>query len=503
MEDETLKKRKKASFVKKDKFISTLKSIVVSVVTGMLGFAIGWFFDGRVALSIIVFSIMAVFALVAWIFTTVYEKSVSILEMLNDDIKHEKYQEAVKLGYSVSRALFLSGKNQERYRITEKVCQALDKLDGEIIVNDKSEKVSFLKAKLLIDDCGWSLYLLNRFGNRKSAESRIKEGINQCLRLSATFLDEEKTFSVVFKGIRHLFGMSIENFDETPKSILQNNEELLEDYIDSINNYGGLLGFLLDDERMFDKNNQSHYYDIFSTISMGAKNAKEYFTKLKEWCKERIQEDEFLLSTYNFRTKYFLGQIKYNQINNITLDEYGCLDYAKELAIKMTLGYASNPSEYDWLRHTISFAEVIENNKKSAFVKPDSDRFVKGYVLVGTVAMVSNDLQSLEDARTSFSKAIVQSKKVNRTDTYLSAQRKLISANERIYKLKVALNCFDEIDNQESLQQLLESMETILKECKAYLGYSDPKMEESCKERRREYKRLMKELKKRPSINAK
>lgn len=495
-----MKKRVKVSFFKKDKFIEILKTIVVSLLTGMLGFAIGWIFDGRVVLSLVVFSVMAVFALVAWIFTIIYEKSVSILEILNDDIKHERYQEAVKLGYSVSRALFLSGKNQERYRISEKVCQALDKLEGNVIVNEKSESVGFLKSKLLIDDCGWSLYLLNRVGNRKAAESRIKEGINQCLRLSVAPQEAKKTYPVVFKGIRHLFGMSIENFDEISKFTLQNNKNLLSEYIGSIYNYGGILGYLLGDSRMADIDNKENYYSIFSDISANAKNANAYFDGLKKWCEERTDDKEFLLSTYNFRTKYFLGLLKASSLSDEASNDTKYLKYAKELSIKMTLGYAATQADYEWMTHTISFSSEIEKYDGDAFVKPDADRFVKGYVLVGTVAMISNDLQSLEDAKTSFIKAIAQSKKVNRVDTYLSAQRKLISVNERIFKLKYTMNYFDEYDQDDALEQLLNTMETILKESRSYLGYSDPKMEESCKERRKEYKKMIKSLRKKEKL---
>lgn len=490
----------KVSLFKKDKLIEILKTIVFSLLTGILGFAIGWIFDGRIVLSLVVFSVIAVFALVAWLFTTIYEKKVSILEILNDDIKHGRYQEAVKLGYSVSRALFLSGKNQERYRISGKVCHALDKLEGNIIVNEKTESVGFLKAKLLIDDCGWSLYLLNHMGNRKAAESRIKEGINQCLRLSVASQEAKKTYPVVFKGIRHLFGMSINNFDEISKITLQSNKNLLSEYMSSIYSYGGILGFLLGDSRMAEIDNREKYYSIFSDISANAKNADAYFDGLKKWCEERADDKEFLLSTYNFRAKYFLGLLKAHSVNNETSKGANYLEYAKELAIKMTLGYAATQADFEWMIHTISFSSEIEKYKGDSFVKPDADRFVKGYVLVGTVAMVSNDLQSLEDAKTSFVKAVAQSKKVNRVDTYLSAQRKLISVNERIFKLKYTMNYFDEYDQQDALEQLLSTMETILKESRTYLGYLDSKMEESCKERRKEYKKLIKFLKKKEKL---
>ncbi len=489
--------RVKTSIINKDKIFATIKTIVLSLVTGMLGFAIGWIFDGRVVLSIIVFSILAFFTLVAWVFTVIYEKSVSILSILNADIKHERYQEAVRLGYSVSRALYLSGKNKERYRISEKVCLALSYLDGTIMIDNKQVNVALLKSKLLIDECGWSLYIINQFENRKAAENRIKEGINQCLNQCATYDDEVLTYPIVFKGLRHLFGMVIHNFDETSIQTLQNNSFMLNQYIDLIKYYGGIYGFLLDESFMADLNNSELYSDVFNSISMGAKNSRLYFMNLKKWCYDHKKHDNsYNFSDYSPVIRYCLGIVKANRILNINEQNEMYLDYAKELAIKMTLGFASNPSDYDWLCHSISFVDCINRNIKYACKSPDSDRFVKGYVLVGTIAMYSNDLQSLEDARTAFLKAIIYSKRVNRVDTYISAQRKLISVNERIFRTKCDMDLFDKMDAQTNLDDLTDSMEQILKESKQFLGCSDRKMEESCKERRKEYRRIREKLKK-------
>lgn len=488
-----MKKRYKEVLIDKEHLIDITKNIVVNLVSGMLGFAIGWIFDGRVILSLIVFSVLAFFATVAWIVSTAYEKRVSILELLNEEIKKGHYQGAVKLGYSVSRALFLSGKNKERYLISEKVYQALNELDDSLIINDKKESVALVKAKLLIDECGWSLYLLNGFNNRYAAENRIKDGINQCLRISATSSEAEKTYPVVFKALRHLFGMCVNNFEELQKNTLANNNDLVEKYMYDIHKYGDLLGFLLSDRRMSNIDGYSDYYTVFCGITMNAKNSKEYFDSLIEWVKIKSLDKSFLLSTYNFRTKYFLSLIKSEKLKDNSTNIENYLSYAKELSIKMTLGYASNESELDWLvRSTISFANEVGKFKDDySFISPDPDRFVKSYLLLGKVAMISNDLQSLEDARTAFNKAIVQSKAVNRTQTYLSAQRKLISVNERIFILKDNLGAFDSFDRQNELQTLLDKMESIQNECKQYLGRSDEKMKESCRERKRRYKKMM------------
>lgn len=489
-----MKKRVKVTNKQTGRIIPVLKQLVTSLVTALIGFAAGWIFDNHIILSIIVFSIMALLTLVAWIITVLYEKKVSILEILNDDIKHRRYQEAAKLGYSVSRPLFLAGKHQERYKISEKVCHALDRIEGTIIINEKEENATLLRAKMLIDDCGWSLYLSDRFENRKAAESRIKEGIAQCLRFSSS-TEVKKTYPIVFKGLRHLFGMCIENFDETDRSILQSDLHIVNEYVDGIHMYGGLLGYLLNDQVMGGTNSEERYRAIFSDITRNSKNADRYFSGLRDWCTENMLSKVFSLSTYSFRTKYFLSLIKASAYLGQEVDG-SLISYAKELALKMILGYATSETDYSWLGNTITFADEISKYEEYSIIKPDTDRLVKGYLLLGTLAMILNDIQSLEDAQAAFHKAIVRSREVNRTDTYISAQRKLISVNERIFKAKKNLNLFDEVDEQNELQHLIDIMDNVQKECEEYLGYTDKKMNDSCKERRKYYKKLIRESKK-------
>jgi len=480
-----------------DNVINIVKTTAGVITSAALGFAIGWLFEGKELLALVLFFVIGLFVLIAWIFTVVYEKRVSILEILNNDIKTGKYQEAVKLGYSVSRALFLAGRNYDRYKISEKVCEALEKIEGTISLNGVEENVHFLKAKMLIDDCGWSLYLVDRFSYRKKAEQKIKEGINECLRLKNIGINDEKIFSTVFKGLRHLFGMCIENFDQTEKHILQSNSSLVHEYIIDINKYGGLLGFLLNDKTMFDEKEEEDFFETFNKITLEATNSKIFFYELRNWCDKSLKDKKFLLTTYNFKSKFYFGLYEANNIlNSDVAKQNNYLDLAQETAVLMTLGYSKSPNDYAWLKETYLYVDELEKYKDYACIQQDGERVVKGFVLLGKVAMRYNNLQAFKDAETAFIHAINASRLVNRIDTYISAQRCVVSLNERRYRLKCSLELIKGEEQIEELEKLCTIMDSIQKETKSYLGFLDERLNESCLLRKKKYKEEIKKIKK-------
>lgn len=412
--------------------------------------------------------------------------------MLNKCIKRKRYLEAVRIGYSVSRAFFLSGRNEERYKISEKVFQALKPLEGTIVLNKESHNVELLKAQLLIDDCGWSLYLLKPFENQQAAENRIKDGIILCLNIAASQQDEAMTYYTAYRGLRHLFAMVIHNFEDVSKETLKHNPSLLEDYISKIHNYGGLLGYILNDPVMIDSLSFNDCLNIFSNITMGAKNSHRYLTNLRAWCIKKLSARDYLwFSSYSARIRYSLGIIKAYQIENKAYNKEKYLNHAKSNAIMMTIGYATDKKDYDWLNHT-SFANDLNIYSSYSCVQPDPERFVKGYVLLGTVAMVSGDQQSLFTAETVFTKAIEESKRVNRIDAFIAALSKLITVREQICYLQLQKGNYDKPDKQDKIGELIKSIEKYETDSKEFLGYSDPKIKAICKAKKKEYKAILK-----------
>lgn len=490
-----MRERVKSFSINYEKLFKNIKTIIISLLTTMVGIAIGWLFDAHFWLSLIIFSILGLLALAAWIFAIMYEKKVSILEMLNKCIKRKRYQEAVRIGYSVSRAFFLSGRNEERYRISKKVSEALDHMDGTIIINNTRHNVRLLQAQLKIDDCGWSVYLLDPFKKQQAAENYIKEGIIKCLEIARAPTYEEMTFYTVYRGLRHLYAMVIQNFDEVPLDTLKNTQGLLDKYIENIINYGGLLGYILNDPVMIGDLDKATCHKIFSDITPGAQNAYKYLEHLRRWCIKKLKAREYLwFSSYNPRIRYSLGILKADNIQHITDDREKYYKHAKENAIRMTLGYATRESDWAWLKNTL-FADDLEKHSAYYYIQPDPERFVKGILLLGSVAMASDDYQSWVCAQEIFNRTIKESKRVNRVDSFKLAQCKNIIVSEMICYKQLENISYDKIESQEKIEELLDSLVNHQKDAKDFLGYADPKIENLCKAKKKEYKLKLRSFK--------
>ena len=486
--------------------IPIIRKVIVAFLSALFGFAINWVFDGKTTEGIVMLTILGILCVSVWIATCIFESKTNILAILQKDLKNGRYQEVVKLGCAVSRAMFLAGKNRERCLISDKVILALEEIERENIttidVNEKPEEVILLKSKITIDDYGWSLYLCDTFKNRLSAENKIKEGIKDCLRYTVANADEDKknkAYGILFKGIRHLFAMCIENFEATPVMEFQKNTGMLPKYKNEIINIGGFLGWLLEDNTMYSnistEHNKKYIIDLFPEIGL-TKDA--FIVQFQLWAKDEMKKTKFALSTYNFRVKYFLAMAKICELENLdkSIKEV-YLNNAKRLALLMTVGYSPSESDLNWIENTFTFGkEIFSLIKDGGYVKSkDSERFVKGYVLLGTVAAAFEDQAFLDEAKKAFKKAVEESKRVNRIDTYLRAQRKIISTNEKIFLYKYNKQIIPCSDMRDELENLQKEMVKILSETKQFLGYPDKKMVESCKNRKKKYKKIMQLLK--------
>ncbi len=488
------------------KLITIVKKVILALISGIFGFALNWIFGDKLIEGIITLVVVGVLCLVGWILTCIFESKTNILTILQKDLKNEKYQEVVKLGCAVSRAMFLAEKNKERCLISEKVIEALDKIQKSNTVNielsDRSEDVVLLKAKITIDDFGWSYYLCNNFKNKTSAENKIKEGIKDCLRYFISNSGEDKrnqVFGIIFKGLRHLCSMNIENFEVISSKELRSNADLLKEYQIPIKNLGGFLGWLIGDCNMYEEgeteNLKNYLVDLFPEISL---IREDFIEQFQEWATKQMKTAKFALGTYNFRTKFYLSLARIcdieDKVSNIKNNH---LNDAKRLALLMTVGYSTSDQDLTWISSTFSFGNEISTliSERNYFKCKDSERFVKGYVLLGTVAMAFGNISFMKEARKAFEKAVEESKSVNRMDTYKRAQRKIISINERIFM-------YDFTGKLKSNEELLKDLNTIINrmneiqlEAKTFLGYPDRKMTNSCKERKKKYKKIRRQLK--------
>lgn len=487
-----------------EKLAIITRTIVIAIATGLIGFLGGWIFEGRIVLSLIVFGFLFLGCIIAWISSYVFSKRINVLSIMDEDIKKGNYENAVKFGISVSRALHLSGRNWERFKISEKVCEALKGMpsEKEITIGDKVEKVSFLRAKMLIDDCGWSLYSISPFNYKNRAVNKIMGGIQLCVRMEHSTEVRDKVYETTFKGLRHLFGMVIENFDREEKDKLANRQELLEQYIKDSQAYGELLGYLLGDTRMYDEREKTKYQELFNYVSFSSDPNGGFLENLKKWAQKKLIDDKkFRQSTFYFRAKYFYSIFKANKMKDALRNESraevleACWNNAKEMALKLALGYAKDDNDLHCLYGTF-YCEDIEKYKDVKFASPDNERFVKAYLLLGKIAMVSENPSKFLDAKELFIKTTELSRG-KRLVTYISAQKNIIAVNERL--LNNVLN-YSEIDNQtkrEEVFKVLKEMEDIQIQCSqvAPEGFLDSEMKKSCKRRKKRYKKLISEYK--------
>lgn len=503
-----MKKRntEEKSTVDFSKLIPIIKKIILALISGVFGFALNWIFGDRLIEGIITLVIVGLLCLAGWIVTCIYESKTNILTILQKDLKNGKNQEAVKLGCAVSRAMFLSGKNKERCLISERVIEALENIrksnTTNIELNDKSEDVVLLKAKITIDDFGWSYYLCDNFKNKTSAENKVKEGIKDCLRYFISNSGEDKrnqVFGIIFKGLRHLCSMNIENFEVISSEELRNNTDLLNEYKIQIKNLGGFLGWLINDCNMYESGQSNilinYLINIFPEINLIQEN---FIDQFQQWAIKQMKTAKFALGTYNFRTKFYLVLAKICDIEGKDTEiKNNYLNEAKRLSLLMTVGYSPSDQDLTWISSTFSFGNEISTliNERSCFKCKDSERFVKGYVLLGTVAMAFGNISFMEEAKNAFEKAVEESKSVNRIDTYQRAQRKIISINERIFMYYFMGKLKSSEELLKDINIIIKRMDEIQRETKDFLGCPDKKMTNSCKERKKKYKKIIRQLK--------
>ena len=483
-----------SSYVQKDKIITNIKVSIAAIVSALVSLAANWLFDGHFVWAIIVTAFLVTFSIVIIIFLNVYEKRVSILAIMNNDISRKKYQEAAKLGYSVSRAFFLAGKNKERSNIAKKVIEALNKLNGRIMINRKTYDVEILKAHILIDDYAWSLYLTDRFNKKEDAEFNIKKGINSsvCLSLRKKKAD---TYYTTFKGLRHLFAMVIENFHKEPIEVLKFDRELLNDYKTKIEYYGGLLGYLIDEKIMYDTEKTQGYIDAFKNITLEAENYRSYLSDFRAWCIYEISEKHPLLfSTYMFRILYLTGLHKINVIENNISNSPKLLEYARDLSVEMTMGYANDPLDYEWLFEKGEYFDSTRKHLEFSCIQKDQERFVKGCYMIGFVAKEFDERNYLNFANKAYKKAISLCKDINRTDIYLDAQKDRILVKERLLNIDNKYNTKNA--RIEGLNELIKKVDSAKKECTDYLGHTDKETDKYFKEKKKQFRQQLSSLQK-------
>ena len=180
--------------------------------------------------DLIGFIVLVAIVVLSFIIKTIIEaktvNKLNIINILNGDLINEDWVEVIRLGYPLSRPLYLAEAQKLRLEIGELVLKAaMHFKDTDYIqIDGKQIQIAKIKASTYIDAIGWSKFLLN-----KKDYDLAKISINQGLQFANKIDDLSDKLLVLSKGYRHIasFYIIIGNH-EGAKKYIQKMDDLLE-----------------------------------------------------------------------------------------------------------------------------------------------------------------------------------------------------------------------------------------------------------------------------------
>ncbi|MFA4910673.1 MAG: tetratricopeptide repeat protein [Desulfobacteria bacterium] len=216
----------------------------------------------------------------------------AVIYQIEDYIKKDQMQSAIRLGLNISRPLWVDGAYEQRIRLGELMFKAAS-----------STKQKDVQAQALIDDTGWTYVALK---NHEEAKKNISHG----LRIA----EEIKNFYLMAKAQRHLGGIATQqNKFQDAENWLQSARNSAEQITDEIDRKEMLSGILYGLSELYMKNNK------LSEAEETCKQSQNGFGELKD--RERVA-----------KTHSRLGQIYLLQGKSIEALSIFCegLDVAKQ-----------------------------------------------------------------------------------------------------------------------------------------------------------------------------
>ncbi len=271
-----MKKLKKLKY--DENFIKRFRYLLETIITLPIGAIAAFIFEQRIKWALGALIIFFIIFIIYCIIIVVQENKVSVLSIMNEGLKDGRYEDVIKFGSAMSPTLFTSNKNLDRVKLGRLLFEACKKLsqteysarDDIIIASGGSHKtVKQIKIELLLDDLGWSLYLID--SNNSEATTNIQEAI-KLSRLEIKRLKNKKNISsvdinkqieiymrLIMRGYRHLTGIY---YSKQKTLDLASNYERVTQFILSegrILSVGGVCSYRLCDKNcgmMCNKNNQ-------------------------------------------------------------------------------------------------------------------------------------------------------------------------------------------------------------------------------------------------------
>lgn len=168
-------------------------------ISAFLGFILALFLTNILAFAIAI----AVFIVIVFITSAILsskQHQFDLLEILKEEQKKSHWKEIIRLGYPLSRPLWLSGRYELRAEIGEIIKTAASHLEGDVKIGKETFNSKYILVSVLIDDLGWTRFVL---GQSSKATKNILEGIR--------IAEENNIWDLAIKGNRHLIGIFSEN----------------------------------------------------------------------------------------------------------------------------------------------------------------------------------------------------------------------------------------------------------------------------------------------------
>ncbi|MDR2913331.1 MAG: hypothetical protein LBV74_00600 [Tannerella sp.] len=211
------------------KILSWGQFFIESIVSVIIGLAIGYVMSDKFFQTAITIIILIVPLLIFGIILIVYEHRMSLIAILNKEIKNRRYENAIMLGLQISEMLFHTKQNANRVRIGKKVQEAIKKCDRElnnIVIGGKHRSKQYVSVMLNLDDLGWSLYQADKEDWNEAVET-IRKGTREAEIESIRLFENSKQnesqefLKMTLKGYRHLAGIFLD------RDIAQMNDAIL------------------------------------------------------------------------------------------------------------------------------------------------------------------------------------------------------------------------------------------------------------------------------------
>lgn len=182
-----------------DEFINIFKVFF----SALIGFVLSLLLNNIYAFFI-AFALLILSAIILSLLFSKRKNMFDILKLLKEEQMQRKWIEIIRLGYPLSRPLWLSARYNLRIEIGEYIKEAASSLpEQNIKIGNETLPVSKIYVSVLIDDLGWTNYVIEQ---TDVAISNIKAGI---------LMAEEKNYiDLEIKGYRHLCGIYSKKNDD-------------------------------------------------------------------------------------------------------------------------------------------------------------------------------------------------------------------------------------------------------------------------------------------------